>query len=190
MLQVEGYHATKVLSCLLWTIFATKIPIFSAAVLEKALNGTLNNATIFRPKVLFGIIPVRNKVVGYESGVPKNLTAAVIYENKRSLTVTNQEHQSVEISNENSNSYLDINVIRKIINEFLTFDRVGRSGIIIPKYTKEELATALEISVNNLEELISCEEGGLLIPKINLPLIKLYCSTKLNVQNIQIKKNS
>jgi hypothetical protein len=44
--------------------------------------------------------------------------------------------------------------------------------------SKKELAQVLEITIRNLERLFSDDIPPGLLAKINLPLVKLYCSTK------------
>jgi hypothetical protein len=70
---------------------------------------------------------------------------------------------------QNVSPYLHIEIIQKIINKFL----------IEKKMSKEELAMALEVSIDKLEGLLNNTYLSL-IPKINLPLIKLYCETKFD----------
>jgi len=65
--------------------------------------------------------------------------------------------------------YLKLDVICKMIDRFLTEK----------KMSKEDLAQTLDIKILDLERLISQKDiPPTLIPKINLPLIKLYCETK------------
>ncbi|OGT07882.1 MAG: hypothetical protein A2V89_01030 [Gammaproteobacteria bacterium RBG_16_37_9] len=64
-------------------------------------------------------------------------------------------------------SYLKIEVIQKMLNRFL----------VEKQMPKEELASALGITVKSLEQLFSQEDNSNLIRKINLPLVKLYCET-------------
>ena len=67
--------------------------------------------------------------------------------------------------------YLSIETIQKILHRFL----------IEKKISKEELAKALKITINNLESLF-CKQSLYLIPKVNLPLIRLYCETKFETK--------
>ena len=48
------------------------------------------------------------------------------------------------------------------------------------KMLKEELAENLGISVKELYRLLFRKKASLLIPKINMSLIKLYCKTEFN----------
>ena len=84
---------------------------------------------------------------------------------------TNQNVKSNLSINQNNkiSAYLNIETIRKMINRFLVEN----------KMSKESLAAALEIRAVDLDQLIFQEElPPRLIPKVNLPLIKLYCETK------------
>jgi hypothetical protein len=67
--------------------------------------------------------------------------------------------------------YLSIEAIQKILYRFL----------IEKKTPKEELAKALKITAGNLENLF-CKQSAYLIPKVNLPLIRLYCETKFEIK--------
>ena len=48
-------------------------------------------------------------------------------------------------------------------------------------YPEEKLAHALGITVKSLKQFCSQKCSASLIPKINLPLIKLYCVTRFHV---------
>jgi len=66
------------------------------------------------------------------------------------------------------NEYLPMETMRKMIWR-----------ILIEKHLPEEkLAHALGITVKSLKQFCSENCSANLIPKINLPLIKLYCVTK------------
>lgn len=68
-----------------------------------------------------------------------------------------------------SRIYLSIDTVQKMICRFLTEKKMSEAG----------LAKILGISIKNLKLLLLKEEVFFaLIPKINLPLIKLYCKTK------------
>ena len=75
------------------------------------------------------------------------------------------------------NTYLKIEVIRTMISKFL----------IEKKMSKENLAEILDISINELDELLSNTDISL-IPKISLPLVKLYCETKFDNNQLKTKK--
>jgi len=94
---------------------------------------------------------------------------------KKSPDVSCQE--KIEDSNKET-TYLSLKVIKKILQQFLTCDRIDAGGVIQPKYTKEQLAGLLNITAKELERIFFRKTGRLLIPKINLPLISLYCETK------------
>lgn len=74
----------------------------------------------------------------------------------------------VAIQQEKNNVYLSIEIIQKMILRFLTETRMS----------KEKLAETLGVDVKSLKQLCSKNAPLALIPKINLPLIKLYCRTK------------
>lgn len=70
--------------------------------------------------------------------------------------------------NSDRENYLSATTIQKMIYRLLTEKKISR----------KKLADLLEITVKKLEMLLFGEEVSLeLIPKINLPLIKLYCET-------------
>ena len=77
--------------------------------------------------------------------------------------------------------YINFLTIRKIILQFLTCDRIIFIPTKVSKFTKLELANKLNITPKQLKRLLrsqsSCSYREM-IGKINLPLIKLYCSTK------------
>ena len=81
------------------------------------------------------------------------------------------------IQEENNDAHLNIERIQKMLHKFL----------IEKNMTKEELAQKIEISVEELEQLLCNKNTSLLIPKVNLPLAKLYCRTKWNYQLIKSK---
>lgn len=64
--------------------------------------------------------------------------------------------------------YLSTDNLHKMIRRFL----------VEKQMSKEELASVLEITVRNLEQLFSPEIPPGLLCKVNFPLVSLYCSTK------------
>ena len=88
-------------------------------------------------------------------------TNPIMGTNKKSKSVLEQQHI------QDTNTYLNINIIQKMLNKFLTEKNIP----------KEKLAEALGVSIKELEDLWGNQNTSL-IPKINLPLIKLYCETK------------
>lgn len=62
--------------------------------------------------------------------------------------------------------YLDIDIIQKLLQRLL----------IEKKKSREELAKLLEITKKDVDELLN-KKSKHLIPKVNLPLIELYCET-------------
>jgi len=91
------------------------------------------------------------------------------------VLIGNSQHRKKPITNQiflkltkKNNSYLSVNTIQKMVKRFLTEK----------KMSKEKLARALAITIGDLERIFSQGNLSKLIPKINLPLIKLYCKTK------------
>lgn len=70
---------------------------------------------------------------------------------------------------------------QEIINKFLSVDRIeikNAEEIILPKYTKNELAMKLGITVEELDKARQNKFYEQVSSKIILPLVTLYCSTK------------
>ena len=89
--------------------------------------------------------------------------------NRKILEASKEKVSDVTEKQESNDAYLKIDVIKKIIIEIISKN----------KLSKDQLAAELQIST---EELMSLMKGKSehLIPKINLPLIKIYC--KINSQ--------
>lgn len=88
--------------------------------------------------------------------------------NRKTLLNVEKSHPST-----NSKDFLSIETIRKMINRFLNENEMP----------KKKLARLLKITKEDLEHLLLVtHRAERLIPKINLPLIKLYCVTKFNGQ--------
>ena len=68
--------------------------------------------------------------------------------------------------------------VQKMIYRFLTCDRIIKVEVKRPKYTKYELAEKLNLSEQELKKLRLPYFCRAVISKINLPLVRLYCSTK------------
>jgi len=64
--------------------------------------------------------------------------------------------------------YLSIELVQKMLSQFFEETQIP----------KKVLAEALGITIEELENLCSKNATQALIPKINLPLIHLYCKTK------------
>ncbi|MEI8055692.1 MAG: hypothetical protein WCH10_06895 [bacterium] len=78
-----------------------------------------------------------------------------------------------------TSKYLEFLTVRKMIYKFLTRDRIVLVPTKIPKLTELELANKLNITSAQLRRLQKSQASyKQTISKINLPLIKLYCSTK------------
>lgn len=87
----------------------------------------------------------------------------------RTTDVLQNIENSISINNQNkTTAYLDIETIQKMIMRFLTEKQIPKQG----------LAEALGISVRSLLQLSSPKAAPALMHKINLSLVKLYCSTK------------
>ena len=84
------------------------------------------------------------------------------------------------IQKENNDTYLSIEKIQEMLHKFLAEKNM----------TKEELAQEIAISVKELERLLCNKNTSILIPKINLHLIKLYCKTKWDNQLIKPEVNT
>ena len=78
-----------------------------------------------------------------------------------------------------TSKYLGFLTVRKMICKFLTCDRIILVPTKIPKLAEQELANKLNITSGQLRRLQkSYTSYKQTISKINLLLIKLYCSTK------------
>jgi len=97
-----------------------------------------------------------------------NKESAAAYR-KNSATDQNKITNLKACANKSGDYFLSMENTKKMIMHFLTGNKIS----------KEKLAEALGITVDNLESLLSGKSNEL-IPKINLPLIKLYCKTKFN----------
>jgi hypothetical protein len=78
---------------------------------------------------------------------------------------------------ENNDVYLSIEKIQAMLHRFL----------VEKNMTKEKLAQEIAISVEELEQLLCNKNTSILIPKIILLLIKLYCKTRWEDQLIKPK---
>lgn len=67
-----------------------------------------------------------------------------------------------------SNLYLSLDSMQKMMGRFLTEKKMSKS----------ELAGLLEINIRNLDNIFSGRIPPGLLPKVNLQLTRLYCSTK------------
>ncbi len=83
-----------------------------------------------------------------------------------------KERSDTSKRNQACNIYLTIGTIRKIIRRFLI-----EKGMIAA-----QLAEILEIGKKDFERLMFQDDlPPTLIPRVNLPLIRLYCETKFDV---------
>ncbi|MEI8055468.1 MAG: hypothetical protein WCH10_05685 [bacterium] len=78
---------------------------------------------------------------------------------------------------ENNDVYLSIEKIQAMLHRFL----------VEKNMTKEKLAQEIAISVEELEQLLCNKNTPILIPKIILSLVKLYCKTRWEDQLIKPK---
>lgn len=78
---------------------------------------------------------------------------------------------------ENNDTYLSIERIQELLHKFLTEKNM----------TKEKLVQEIGISAEELEQLLCNKNTSLLISKVNLSLVKLYCRTKWDYQIIKPK---
>ncbi len=68
--------------------------------------------------------------------------------------------------------------VQKMLNKFLTCDRIVKKEERRLKYTEEELAGILNITSKELKRLKLPYFYKAMVSRINLPLISLFCSTK------------
>ncbi|MBU0744813.1 MAG: hypothetical protein KKE11_05535 [Gammaproteobacteria bacterium] len=101
------------------------------------------------------------------SNIHNNLFYFMSHYNRNSREEKNSLMSSSASSVKNL-QYVDLNSLHGMVLRFLVEKRMS----------KKELAQVLNISVRNLERLFSEEIPPGLLSKINLPLVKLYCSTK------------
>jgi len=80
--------------------------------------------------------------------------------------------------NKNSTPYLSRRTFNRMIHQFLTCDRIKTAETRHSKYTKQELAKELGISKQELMKPKKTHYYNKIANKINLPLIRLYCSAK------------
>ena len=106
-----------------------------------------------------------------------NVMAGLIYVTKpsdfRVLIDDKQCEKKLIISQANpkhkkNNIYLSVDTMQKMIQRFLTEKKMSEA----------KLAKILAIKVGDIDRIFSHGNLSRLIPKINLPLIKIYCKTK------------
>lgn len=84
-----------------------------------------------------------------------------------------------EIKNEDDgNKTINFCTVQKMLNKFLTCDRIVTKEEKRLKYTEKELAELLNITPKALKRLRLPYHYKAMVSRINLPLIHLYCSTK------------
>jgi len=151
------------------------IPIKSTIATEDGYYSRTNNLTAApswrshgsTTNNIISLIQQDDKDMTTSSNISKEGSAAIHREIVETAKNKNTELEQKNVKNHNP--FLSIDVIKKMLTEILSKTRLS----------KEELATKLQIST---EDLISLMKGKSehLIPKINLPLIKIYC--KINSQ--------
>lgn len=90
----------------------------------------------------------------------------------------NDEKKAADQIDKKTNNYLNFSTVRGMIHRFLTYDRINNIEVVSLKYTKEELAQKLGITLKELKMLETPYCYRSIARKINLPLINLYCTTK------------
>ena len=128
-----------------------------------------------------------------------SLTAGQKSGNNKNQTINNNNEQSFKNgdccdigSNISSTKYLSFSVTQKIIHQLLTCKRAVQVAELHPQFTIEELSEKLNIKPAQLRRLYTSRVfHKQLISKINLSLVKLYCSTKLQdaEQHNHLKSN-
>jgi len=78
--------------------------------------------------------------------------------------------------------------VQKMINEFLTRDRVVMKEVRCVKYSEWELAEKLNITPKALKSLKLPYVYKSMVSRITLPLVRLYCSTGWVDDECKIKK--
>jgi predicted XRE-type DNA-binding protein len=119
--------------------------------------------SITTPNTSVGAISTTIQPHGVCGNLEVNTSTVDVNPKKKSVVV-----QSVTIKSNENNAYLRTEVIQKMINRFLNEK----------KMPKQKLAEALEITVKSLNLLCSKKATHVLIHKVNLPLVKLYCKTR------------
>ena len=76
------------------------------------------------------------------------------------------------------NNHLKFSTVQNIIYKFLNCNRIETVEIKCVKYTKEELAERIGITIKELEAAKAPYFYTSIASKISLPLISLYCSAK------------
>ena len=99
--------------------------------------------------------------------------------NNNELSRKNGNCHEIE-NNKGSIKHLSFVTTQKIIHRFLTCKRVVQVAETRPQFTIAELSEKLNIEPNQLRRLYASPlSHKKIISKINLSLVKLYCSTKL-----------
>lgn len=94
---------------------------------------------------------------------------------------SNKESKKIEVENDKS-KVISFGMVQKMINKFLTCDRVITKEARCLRYTEWELAEKLNITPKMLKSLKVPYVYKAMVSRITLPLVRLYCSTKWWVQ--------
>ena len=113
-----------------------------------------------------------------ESSLAVGLALGNNSDSKEKVCINNGEKSRVE-TNRDSYKYkiLSFSVATKMINKFLTVNRIDNKGKNV-KYTKEELAEKLGITIEEFERLKSPSFYKSKGNKVTMALVSLYCDTK------------
>lgn len=90
---------------------------------------------------------------------------------------SNEKLTKIEIEG-NKSKIISFETVQKMLNKFLTCDRVITKEHRCLKYNEEELAKKLNITLEELKRLKLPYFYKQMIYRITLPLVRLYCSTK------------
>ena len=103
--------------------------------------------------------------------VQNNNEDALVGNGFQGINLTVNQNESINLKqrqNKKGRAYLHIKTVHKMVLRFL----------LEKQMPEEKLAKILGITVRNLKQFYSTKSLRTLIPKINLSLVKLYCSTK------------
>lgn len=135
----------------------------------------LNYAPIlnkFNPNVAIRVIPITLDYLHSSIDGSQRRETAMSQKIENTLKNTiKREGYKKRSRNNKEESYLSLEVIRKMLNRFLLEKEVRL----------EDLAQALDIEVRKLKILLLKKKAPMsLIASVNLPLIQLYCETKFD----------
>ena len=99
---------------------------------------------------------------------PKNINTEKLLNTNDQIKNPNKTSKSKQKRIKKTDGYLKIAVIRIMLKKFLNEKKMA----------KENLANALGITEEELDQLLFYKLVSKIKQKVNLPLIKLYCETK------------